>query len=171
MHRPGCPGGHQRPFDLCLGQRRLPVGWRRARLCRCPWGCRPVLRSCRRPGPAGRRRPRPQHHGCVRLLAPQDPGGLDAVHPGHAQVHEHHVGVMRGGLAVKAWAPSSASPTTLSPARSSAERMRVRWAWLSSTTSTCSCRSGAGAPMCHGNSPRALGGSGRAFCARSWRAI
>jgi hypothetical protein len=24
--------------------------------------------------------------------------GLDAVHPGHAQVHEHHVGVVRGGL-------------------------------------------------------------------------
>jgi hypothetical protein len=42
--------------------------------------------------------PGPQHHGCARLLTPQDPGGLDAVHSGHAQVHKHHVGVIRGGL-------------------------------------------------------------------------
>jgi hypothetical protein len=42
--------------------------------------------------------PGQQHHVRVRLLPAQLLGGLDAVHPGHVQVHQHHVGTVHGGF-------------------------------------------------------------------------
>ena len=67
----------------------------------------------------------------------EPPGRLDAVHARHPDVHQDHVGQLRGRRARRAWTPSSASPTTsMSSRASSTIRKPLRTSAWSSHSST-----------------------------------
>jgi hypothetical protein len=93
----GGPGPTQARLDPG-GRPRRPAPPRR-RGVRADRLARPAVPpTCRWPGRAGRYRPRSTRPLGARMLLPKGPGGFNTVHSRHAQVHEDHVGMVRGGL-------------------------------------------------------------------------